>query len=77
MPHRPPAGLNTNAFPNTPPRGRHFTAGGRQLLHRSGSGGPAVVFLAGSGAVSLDHLNLHDRVAESSGGGLRRCPASR
>ncbi|MFF7638316.1 alpha/beta fold hydrolase [Kitasatospora sp. NPDC008050] len=49
----------------TPPLGRHFEAGGRQLLlHRSGIGGPTVVFLAGSGAMSLDYLNIHDRVAE-------------
>lgn len=49
----------------TPPRGRRYTAGGRRLmLHRSGSGGPAVVLLPGSGLVGLDYLNLHDRVAE-------------
>ncbi|MFF3334660.1 alpha/beta fold hydrolase [Streptomyces sp. NPDC002888] len=36
------------------------------MLHRTGEGGPAVVFLAGSGLMSLDYVNLHDRVAEST-----------
>ncbi|NUP77239.1 MAG: alpha/beta hydrolase [Nonomuraea sp.] len=34
------------------------------MLHRSGDGDPAVVFLPGAGAVGLDYLNVHDRVAE-------------
>ena len=34
------------------------------LLHRSGSGDPAVVFLVGGGAVGLDYLNLQQRAAE-------------
>ncbi|MFC9625309.1 alpha/beta fold hydrolase [Streptomyces sp. NPDC056930] len=34
------------------------------MLHRSGSGGPAVVFLPGAGLVGLDYLNMHNRVAE-------------
>ncbi|MFE3882208.1 alpha/beta fold hydrolase [Streptomyces lydicus] len=34
------------------------------MLHRSGSGGPTVVFLPGAGLVGLDYLNAHDRVAE-------------
>jgi pimeloyl-ACP methyl ester carboxylesterase len=34
------------------------------MLHRSGTGGPAVVLLPGSGLVGLDYLNLHDRIAE-------------
>jgi pimeloyl-ACP methyl ester carboxylesterase len=34
------------------------------MLHRSGAGGPAVVFLPGAGQVGLDYLNIHDRVAE-------------
>jgi pimeloyl-ACP methyl ester carboxylesterase len=33
-------------------------------LHQSGSGGPAVVFLAGGGAVGLDYLNVQQRAAE-------------
>jgi pimeloyl-ACP methyl ester carboxylesterase len=48
-----------------PPAGRLYEAGGRQLmLHRSGSGGPAVVFLAGASTVGLDYLNIHDRISE-------------
>ncbi|MFJ4849822.1 MULTISPECIES: alpha/beta fold hydrolase [unclassified Streptomyces] len=47
-----------------PPRGEfHDVAGRRLLLHRSGTGGPAVVLLAGAGMIGLDYLNLHDRVA--------------
>jgi len=42
---------------------RYQVDGRRLLLHRSGSGGPAVVFLPGSGAVGLDYLNIHDRVS--------------
>ncbi len=34
------------------------------LLHRSGSGEPAVVFLPGAGMVGLDFLNIHDQVAQ-------------
>jgi pimeloyl-ACP methyl ester carboxylesterase len=47
-----------------PPRGRYYHVGGlRLLLHRSGSGSPAVVFLAGAGAVGLDYLNVQRRAA--------------
>jgi pimeloyl-ACP methyl ester carboxylesterase len=46
------------------PLGGRYEADGRRLfLHRSGSGGSAVVFLPGSGLVGLDYLNIHDRVA--------------
>jgi pimeloyl-ACP methyl ester carboxylesterase len=49
----------------TPPLGRyHDVAGRRLLLHRSGSGSPAVVFLPGGGAVGLDYLNVQQRAAE-------------
>lgn len=48
-----------------PPLGCLYDAGGRRLmLHRSGAGGPAVVFLPGAGQVGLDYLNIHDKVAE-------------
>ncbi|MEV6273749.1 alpha/beta hydrolase [Nocardia sp. NPDC051832] len=48
-----------------PPIGQRYQLADRRLfLHRSGSGGPAVVFLPGPGAVGLDYLNIHDRVAE-------------
>ncbi|MFE1771997.1 alpha/beta fold hydrolase [Streptomyces sp. NPDC059008] len=48
-----------------PPLGRlHDIGGGRRLmLHRSGTGGPPAIFLAGAGMMSLDYLNIHDRVA--------------
>ncbi|WP_030663816.1 alpha/beta fold hydrolase [Streptomyces rimosus] len=46
------------------PLGHFHDVGGRRLLlHRSGTGGPAVVFLPGAGAVGLDYLNVHERVA--------------
>jgi pimeloyl-ACP methyl ester carboxylesterase len=49
----------------TPPVGQYFEVGGRRLLlHQSGSGSPAVVFLAGGGAVGLDYLNVQKRAAE-------------
>jgi hypothetical protein len=42
--------------------GRYYDVEGvRLLLHQSGSGGPAVVFLAGGGAVGLDYLNVQQR----------------
>lgn len=48
-----------------PPLGRlHEVEGRRLLLHRTGSGGPSVVFLPGAGLVGLDFLNIQDRVAE-------------
>ncbi|MFG3119581.1 alpha/beta fold hydrolase [Streptomyces sp. NPDC048197] len=49
-----------------PPLGRlHDIGGGRRLmLHRSGTGSPTAVFLAGVGLMSLDYLNIHHRVAE-------------
>jgi pimeloyl-ACP methyl ester carboxylesterase len=44
---------------------RYEVSSGRRLwLHRSGGGGPAVVFLPGASAVGLDYLNLHERVAK-------------
>ncbi|AEW99227.1 alpha/beta fold hydrolase [Streptantibioticus cattleyicolor] len=51
--------------PSVPPLGRHYqVAGGRLMLHRSGTGGPSVVFLPGAGLVGLDYVNIHDRTAE-------------
>ena len=47
-----------------PPVGRHYEVKGRRLLlHQSGSGSPAVVFLAGGGAVGLDYLNVQQGAA--------------
>jgi len=49
---------------SAPPAGRRYDVGGRRLLlHRSGSGGPGVVFVAGASAVGLDYLNIHDRIS--------------
>lgn len=54
--------MNTS---DLPPLGRLYDIEGRRLfLHRSGTGGPAVVFLPGASAVGLDYLNIHDRIAE-------------
>lgn len=48
-----------------PPIGRLYDVDGRRLwLHRSGTGGPAVVFLPGASAVGLDYLNIHDSISE-------------
>ncbi|CCH32849.1 alpha/beta hydrolase [Actinosynnema sp. NPDC047251] len=48
-----------------PSLGRHVDVDGHRLwIHRSGTGGPAVVFLPGAGAMGLDYLLAHDRVAE-------------
>ncbi len=50
---------------DAPPIGHRYEVGGRQLmLHRSGTGGPAVVILPGASAVGLDYLNIHDRISE-------------
>ncbi len=50
-----------------PPIGGLLEVEGRTLFyHRSGSGGPAVVFVPGAGAIALDYLNLHDRVSRLS-----------
>jgi pimeloyl-ACP methyl ester carboxylesterase len=47
-----------------PPLGRFFDVQGRRLLlHQSGSGSPAVVFLSGAGTVGLDYLNVQERAA--------------
>lgn len=45
--------------------GQMYEIGGRNLwLHRSGTGGPSVVFVPGASAVGLDYLNMHERVAQ-------------
>ena len=50
--------------PSLPPLGTRLPAGARNLwIHRSGRGGPAVVLLAGGGALGLDYLTVHDGVA--------------
>jgi pimeloyl-ACP methyl ester carboxylesterase len=48
-----------------PPLGRYYEVAGRRLLlHRSGRGSPAVVFLPGGGTVGLDYLNVQERAAQ-------------
>ena len=55
---------NTLSADGRPPLGRGYLAAGRELaLHRSGRGGPAVVFLPGAGLIGLDYLNVHDEIA--------------
>lgn len=48
----------------TPPLGEFQKIDGRRLfVHRSGDGGPAVVFLPGASAVGLDYLGVQQEVA--------------
>lgn len=48
-----------------PPLGGFQEVDGRRLfVHRSGSGGPAVVFLPGASAIGLDYYGLQQQVAE-------------
>ncbi|WP_424639541.1 alpha/beta fold hydrolase [Embleya sp. AB8] len=57
-----PDGSTTEA---SAPLGRRYEVNGRRLLvHRSGDGGPSVVFLPGGGAVGLDYWNVRERAAE-------------
>ena len=64
MQRQPSGGRLDTTTEGTPPPGRYYVVGGRQLLlHRSGSGSPAVVFLPGGGAVGLDYLNVQERAA--------------
>jgi pimeloyl-ACP methyl ester carboxylesterase len=65
MPDQPAGGHASGTMTEgTPPLGRyHDVEGRRLLLHRSGGGSPAVVFLPGGGAVGLDYLNVHERAS--------------
>ncbi|EWC62879.1 alpha/beta hydrolase fold [Actinokineospora spheciospongiae] len=48
----------------TPPVGGFQEISGRRVFaHRSGGGGPAVVFLAGAGAVGLDYFGVQQEVS--------------
>ncbi len=59
-----PSGSSPGTGPGTPPLGRYYQVGEqRLLLHRSGRGDPAVVFLPGGGAVGLDYLNVAEKAA--------------
>ena len=61
-----PIELRSDTSPEpAPPVGRYYDVEGvRLLLHQSGRSGPAVVFLAGGGAVGLDYLNVQQRAAQ-------------
>jgi pimeloyl-ACP methyl ester carboxylesterase len=49
----------------TPPLGGFQEIDGRRIfVHRSGSGGPAVVFLPGASAVGLDYYGLQQQVSQ-------------
>ena len=59
-----PPGVKQTAADGRPPLGQLYEVDGRQLwLHRSGSGGPAVVILPGASAVGLDYLNIGDQIS--------------
>ena len=64
----PPESFDSRSATTTdpaPPLGRYYEVEGRRLLlHQSGRGSPAVVFLAGGGAVGLDYLNVQRRAAD-------------
>jgi pimeloyl-ACP methyl ester carboxylesterase len=56
-------GSGTSTDP-APPLGQYYEVEGRRLLlYQSGNGSPAVVFLAGGGAVGLDYLNVQQPTA--------------
>ena len=62
----------------TPPVGRYYEVAGRRLLvHRSGSGEPSVVFLAGAGTVGLDYLIAQEKAAQFSTSVAKYCSTSR
>lgn len=55
---------DTTSAPGAP-LGRYYEVEGRRLLlHRSGSGSPAVVILPGAGTVGLDYLSVQERAAK-------------
>ncbi|MEV0338804.1 alpha/beta hydrolase [Nocardia sp. NPDC050713] len=60
--------MTNNSTPSArlaPPVGGFQQVDGRRVfVHRSGSGGPAVVFLPGASAVGLDYLGVQQQVSE-------------
>ncbi|MFI6026584.1 alpha/beta fold hydrolase [Amycolatopsis magusensis] len=55
---------STSTVRAAPPVGGFQEVGGRRIfVHRSGSGGPAVVFLPGASAVGLDYFGVQQRVS--------------
>jgi pimeloyl-ACP methyl ester carboxylesterase len=65
MPHQAGERQGTEPTRREPPIGRLYDVEQRHLLlHRSGTGGPAVVVTPGAGLVGLDYLNIHDQVSQ-------------
>jgi pimeloyl-ACP methyl ester carboxylesterase len=58
------SGRRTSPVRRVPPDGGFQEIDGRRMfVHRSGRGGPAVVFLPGAGAVGLDYLGVQERAS--------------
>ncbi|MGK4582184.1 alpha/beta fold hydrolase [Kitasatospora sp. HPMI-4] len=58
---------STSSDQLTPPLGGFQEINGRRIfVHRSGSGGPAVVFLPGASAVGLDYFGIQQQVSRFS-----------
>ncbi|MFI8998607.1 alpha/beta fold hydrolase [Streptomyces sp. NPDC053542] len=56
---------STSSVRLVPPVGGFEEIDGRRVfVHRSGSGGPAVVFLPGAGAVGLDYFGVQQKVSQ-------------
>lgn len=55
---------NTTGVAEAPLGTRYDVQGAAMMLHRSGTGGPPVVFLAGGGMSGLYYWNVHNLVAE-------------
>ncbi|WP_405386817.1 alpha/beta hydrolase [Streptomyces sp. NBC_01102] len=56
--------ITSPARPAPPVGGFQEIDGRRVFTHRSGSGGPAVVFLSGAGAVGLDYFGVQQGVSQ-------------
>jgi pimeloyl-ACP methyl ester carboxylesterase len=55
---------DTTSVGEAPLGTRYAVSSGAMLLHRAGTGGPSVVFLAGGGMFGLYYWNAHELVAE-------------
>jgi pimeloyl-ACP methyl ester carboxylesterase len=65
MPHQTDEHRRAEDAPGALPIGRLYNVEGRHLLlHQSGTGSPAVVFVPGAGLIGLDYLNIHNRVSK-------------
>ncbi|MET7771116.1 alpha/beta hydrolase [Nocardia sp. NPDC005366] len=64
---------NTSSMRFAPPIGGFQKIDGRRVfVHRSSSGGPAVVFLPGVGAVGLDYFVVQQQISQFiTAGGVR------